>query len=191
MLVYRPNVIHACCPESFSFESVGLSGLNKLWFILLKVGTDDTPSLFDSSYYSTWLRCVISLFYLGTDIFSSWNRMLIASLSPAFGNRWRRRIIASCMLSGVWACLRVRNRPISVRQILNVVSLICQWLSMLKYYEEDSDLEFTHPKPYVSLSICFSNNRSIIPLSVRRISQYFRILAFNSSVSGAKNKGKI
>ena len=117
-------------------------------------------------------------------MFSSWNRMLIASLSPAFGNRWRRRIIASFMLSGVWACLRVRNRPISCLQLLNVVSLIVE-LSIVRY-EKGSESKFTHPKPYVVLSICFSNNRSIIPLSVSRISQYFRIAAFNSSVSGAR-----
>jgi len=33
--------------------------------------------------------------------------------------------MASRMLLGVWACLRVRSKSISFRQFLNVVSLIC------------------------------------------------------------------
>lgn len=67
--------------------------------------------------------------YLETEIFSSWNRILLESLSPAFGNLLRRLIMASCMLSGVWACWRVRIRPISFRQLLNVVNLILKSMS--------------------------------------------------------------
>lgn len=80
-------------------------------------------------------------------------------------------------------CLQVCNRPISVRHFLNVVSLTQIWLSLVRYRE---DLKFTHSKLYVSLSICFSNSRSIISLSVSRICQYFRIVSFSSSISGAR-----